>query len=909
MIDPMKYPEPPSREEWGFLNELKAREVRHVIWDRKSRDGELDLSWGLDYKIEFPDKAGRLATAFDDLKLFAQDVGLPLGQGVPIRLIKVKKLDGLESYEMEVTTKGVTLRAEDTEGMRRAIYFFEDQLAGQDGPFLPLGCTRRKPWLKNRISRCFFGPIKRPPFNRDELMDDMDYYPDEYLNRLAHEGINGLWLTVVFREIAETSFTPRDKDAPRRLAKLRRTINQCLRYGIKTWIFSIEPRWLDEHDPILVEHPELAGYKASGDMLTFCPSSPAAQQYLYETMKDIFTQLPGLAGLLNISHGERITNCLSAIRANTNNEVKCPRCSKIPKWQIFQNTVKPMIEGMRAANPEAEMISWLYQPQPTQVRGDWVYDIPEHVPDGVTLQYNFESGAQKKQLNRVRSGGDYWLSYIGPTEIYQRVADNAIKAGAKLSAKIQVGCSHEVATVPFVSVPGLLYHKYKAMHKCGCTSVMQCWYFGNYPGIMNRAAGMLAFEDFHDDEAGFLLRLARPQWGRYAEKVAQAWGYFTEGYSNYPLSNDMQYYGPMHCGITWPMFFDLENKPLAPTWKPDFPPTGDTIGECLENHTLEEALILTTHMVDYWERGMAILDGLQEKFKKDRDRLLDIGVSRALGLQFNSARNIFEYYLLRRDYRNPSTDIPQKLADVEKMRKLLQAETENSAAMIKLCDADSRLGFHSEAEAHQYCSARLAWRIQQINELIAGPVKEAIAALKRGRVRKEKSDYIRNVAQYDATKAKLVRDGLTEWSLFNDKEKMEVVITLKSYSGKSGKDEFWLFIMDNYGTSFPWTINLVRETAKDAQGKWHSTATMTDSNNVATVDYSEDEKCWCATIRIPTLFWGDVRNFDSFYLNLRHRGSNAKVRQYYTWPAEEEIPRSRLNLYIFQADHCGRIFS
>ena len=31
------------------------------------------------------------------------------------------------------------------------------------------------PWLKNRISRCFFGPIKRPPFNRDELMDDVDY--------------------------------------------------------------------------------------------------------------------------------------------------------------------------------------------------------------------------------------------------------------------------------------------------------------------------------------------------------------------------------------------------------------------------------------------------------------------------------------------------------------------------------------------------------------------------------------------------------------------------------------------------------------------------------------------------------------------------------------------------------------
>ena len=227
------------------------------------------------------------------------------------------------------------------------------------------------------------------------------------------------------------------------------------------------------------------------------------------------------------------------------------------------------------------------------------------------------------------------------------------------------------------------------------------------------------------------------------------------------------------------MFFDLENKPLAPTWKPDFPPTGDTIGECLENHSLEEVLMLTTRMVENWDKGMKILEGLKDKFSGDRDRLLDIGVSKALGLQFNSARNIFEYYLLRRQYRNPSTAIPQKLAAVEKMRKLLQAEMRNAEAMKELCEADSRLGFHSEAEAHQYCPARLAWRVQQISELIAGPVDEAIAALKQGRVREEQSEYIRNVAQYDSAKAEPVRSGLTEWSVFNDVEKSEIVIKLK----------------------------------------------------------------------------------------------------------------------------------
>ena len=61
----------------------------------------------------------------------------------------------------------------------------------------------KKPWIENRITRCFFGPIKRPPYNRDELMDDVDYYPDAYLDRLAREGVNGLWLTIEFKDFSK----------------------------------------------------------------------------------------------------------------------------------------------------------------------------------------------------------------------------------------------------------------------------------------------------------------------------------------------------------------------------------------------------------------------------------------------------------------------------------------------------------------------------------------------------------------------------------------------------------------------------------------------------------------------------------------------------------------------------------
>lgn len=46
---------------------------------------------------------------------------------------------------------------------------------------------------------------------------------------------------------------------------------------------------------------------------------------------------------------------------------------------------------------------------------------------------------------------------------------------------------------------------------------------------------------------------ASPKWGSDAERIAKIWGAYAEGYSHYPLSNGMQYYGPMHAGVVWPL--------------------------------------------------------------------------------------------------------------------------------------------------------------------------------------------------------------------------------------------------------------------------------------------------------------------------------------------------------------------
>ena len=67
---------------------------------------------------------------------------------------------------------------------------------------------------------------------------------------------------------------------------------------------------------------------------------------------------------------------------------------------------------------------------------------------------------------------------------------------------------------------------------CGKTSIFNALtgarqHVGNYPGVMNEAAGALAFEDFLDGETAFLERLARPVWGKDAAAMANAnWAWF-----------------------------------------------------------------------------------------------------------------------------------------------------------------------------------------------------------------------------------------------------------------------------------------------------------------------------------------------------------------------------------------------
>ena len=429
-----------------------------------------------------------------------------------------------------------------------------------------------------------------------------------------------------FRTVPSRIIREYGQDAAPRLAKLRRTVEKCAAYGIRIYPFCIEPAAFSSPYPEVAAaaaaHPDLRGHRGA-----FCTSTEKGQAYLEEVTRTLFSEVPGLGGLIVIPVGERLTHCYSSSipeggrwpTANT-----CPRCSQRKPWEVLSETLAGLARGMHSVDPDAELIAWPY--------GQFIAWGPEatveaarHLPKGVILQHNFETGGFNRQLGKWWPAWDYWLSDAGPSELFERCAQAAVESGARVSAKLQVGCSHETATAQVVPAPGLLHRKYQAMRRLGVSAAMHSWYFGSYPSLMTRAAGELSFDPCPEDEDEFLLALARRDWGRHAPEVARAWRWFCDGYSQYPTAHIFGYYGPMHDGPAWPLYLIPRRRPLAPTWQIGYPPSGDHIAECVANRFTLKEMVTSAGAVERWERGVRILKKLRPHFADNPERLGDTG--------------------------------------------------------------------------------------------------------------------------------------------------------------------------------------------------------------------------------------------------------------------------------------------
>ena len=157
-IDPFFDRQPPM----SFIDELRRplHEQKPPYYGKRAKkEGEIDAS-GIYFAELYPDDPeGLLKTVYDDLNDFFRlyEIG---GSRFPIA-VKKGKTEKFEAYVIEIRGDGITVTADDTEGVRRALIFIEDELRRREGPFLEPCTIERAPHIRRRITRCFFSPINR----------------------------------------------------------------------------------------------------------------------------------------------------------------------------------------------------------------------------------------------------------------------------------------------------------------------------------------------------------------------------------------------------------------------------------------------------------------------------------------------------------------------------------------------------------------------------------------------------------------------------------------------------------------------------------------------------------------------------------------------------------------------------
>ena len=689
------------------------RDLSAPLHDRPLRDRnrkvlpqrEADLSRGFSLELADAAVAGRLAASTADFQRFMSVcMGLPPSHAYPIRMrIGIPAgcpSHALEAFHLDASETVCTVTAGDAEGLRRALVWLEDEMLIRRGPFLPLGSVSRWAVVEDRITRSPVAPYRW--LGGWELEHHADYYPDEYLNKLAHCGMNGIWVAGLLTRMVATRSLPELGPEANRLETLQRLCAKAARYGIGVYLFCMEPRTMPREHPVFTAHPEIRG--AGGQSL--CVSTPLVQQFIREAMRELFTVVPELAGVIDIFNGERITTCWWEQKyAQT-----CPRCRERTQLAVLTDDLNCFMEGIRQASATAKFIAWDNGADRTP---DFRQFLPGLHPDIVWMG-NYEHSGYKTVDGKQVGVNEYSLSSIGPSEPYAAVARASVQTGRRTYAKLQIGNTYELSAVPYIPVPHVVYDKFAAAQKLRVNGAMINWIVGGYPSLMLKAAGEASFAPLVPRDQA-MHRLAALYWDpAQAEPIVRAWEQFSRTFQQYLCSPHVFYYGPIARCPSYQLHLEQESQLAEPynwgiTRERKRQPYEDQVARWLGPFTAEELIHSFRSMGDQWVQGLTVLSGCLKRAPSDQNLRKQYAVAAAARLQFLSMANVIEFYTTRDRLRQAPSGDQSSL--VRRMRAIVESDIALAKEMKSHVAVDPSLGFESEMYYYSFSGPLLDEKI------------------------------------------------------------------------------------------------------------------------------------------------------------------------------------------------------
>ena len=522
----------------------------------------------------------------------------------------------------------------------------------------------------------------------DPLMNpELDPYPDGFLQRLSENGINGVWLHAVLRDLAPggEAFPEFGDGWETRLENLQALVRRAKQFGVDIYLYINEPRGMPH--AFFEQRPEIAGVK-SGVLTSLCTSVPEVRQWMGDSLAHVFREVPGLGGIYSISASENLTNC-----ASHGIWSQCPRCKERTDADILAEVVAVQEEGVHRGNPEAKVLisDWGWRGH-----GD-ARDIIPLLPDDIWLMSVSEWHLPIERGGIKSTVGEYSISSVGPGPRAVPHWQAAQARGLKTGTEIQFNNTCEIATVPYLPVMNLVAeHCNNLLRDANLDAMFIGWTMGGHPSPNIELAQRLSREPVPAIDA-VLDEIAEERYGAEgASHARKAWTMMSEAFREYPFHISVVYTCPVQWGSANPLY--LEKTGYSATmwglpydhldgWRGPYPP--EVFAGQFEK------------VATGFRAGIQELQRAVEKAPQATRAAVaaDLVFARAAANHFQAVANQSRFVAARDALANGAEHTAEVEASLRgQMRAAVESEIVLAKELYTLVKADSRIGFEPSCQ-------------------------------------------------------------------------------------------------------------------------------------------------------------------------------------------------------------------